>query len=134
MSQIDYSSEVKLVGYPLLRYFFLTLSWVFLAVGFIGIFLPVLPTTPFILLAAYLYSKSSVRFYNWVMNHKTFGPGLRKWKETRSISRKAKILAVIMLSLGIGSSILLVASFYLKGMLALIGLLVALFILTRKEA
>jgi uncharacterized membrane protein YbaN (DUF454 family) len=80
----------------------LTLGHFFLVLGIIGALLPVLPTTPFLLLAAYFYSKSSERIHNWLMNHKYLGPSLRDWHERGVIGIKAKWIATIMLGLIIG--------------------------------
>ncbi len=95
---IDYSHEVKLVASKPMRYAFMVAASFFLLIGFIGVFTPVLPTTPFVLLAAFCYARSSVRFYNWLMNHRWFGPSLRDWVKTRGIRPRAKILSVSLLA------------------------------------
>lgn len=77
----------------------LTFGHFFLALGIIGAFLPVLPTTPFLLLAAYFYSKSSDKIHNWLMSHKYLGPPLKDWQERGVIGIKAKWLATVMLLL-----------------------------------
>lgn len=71
----------------------------FLVLGIIGAFLPVLPTTPFLLLAAYFYSRTNHELHNWLYNHKTFGPPLRDWDEHKVIGIKAKIIATAAISL-----------------------------------
>ena len=63
-----------------------------LTLGFIGAVLPVLPTTPFILLSAYCFSKSSDRFYNWLINIPAFGKSIQNWNENGSISRRGKVM------------------------------------------
>ena len=65
--------------------------------GIIGIFLPVLPTTPFILLSAYCFAKSSPRLYQWLISNKTFGPIIMEWQESRTISPAVKIRAIILI-------------------------------------
>lgn len=70
----------------------------FLIIGIIGAFLPILPTTPFLLLSALFYSKSSPRIHNWMMNHKVLGPPLRDWQDNGVIGLKAKIFASAMIS------------------------------------
>jgi uncharacterized membrane protein YbaN (DUF454 family) len=77
----------------------LTFGHFFLVLGIIGAFLPVLPTTPFLLLAAYFYSKSSDSIHKWLMNHKFLGPPLRDWHNSGVIGMKAKWIATIMLGL-----------------------------------
>jgi hypothetical protein len=65
--------------------------------GILGIFLPLLPTTPFLLLAAFLYARSSQRFYDWLLNNRWFGSYITNYRERRGISLKIKILAVSVL-------------------------------------
>lgn len=77
----------------------LTLGHFFLVLGIIGAFLPILPTTPFLLLAAYFYSKSSEKIHNWLMNHKYLGPSLKNWHERGEIGIKAKWIATVTLGL-----------------------------------
>jgi uncharacterized membrane protein YbaN (DUF454 family) len=77
-----------------------------LAVGFVGIFVPLLPTTPFVLLAAVCYSRSSERFHTWLHEHERFGPMILSWREHRAIGVRAKIAAVITVTLSITYSVI----------------------------
>ncbi|PNK59783.1 YbaN family protein [Psychrobacter sp. FDAARGOS_221] len=86
----------------LLRYSFIILGGVFFITGVIGIILPVLPTTPFILLAAACWAKGSTKFHHWLINHKTFGNMVINWQQHRAIPRRAKYLAWSMMSLSCG--------------------------------
>lgn len=81
---------------------FLIFGHLTLVLGIVGAFLPVLPTTPFLLLAAYFYSKSNTKLHNWILNHKYFGESITQWHEHGVISKKAKALAAIMLILVMG--------------------------------
>jgi uncharacterized membrane protein YbaN (DUF454 family) len=69
----------------------------FLAVGVIGIFLPVLPTTPFLLLSAACYFKGSRRMHDWLLNNKWFGSYLRNYREGKGVSVKAKVISILAL-------------------------------------
>ena len=68
-----------------------------LALGILGIFLPLLPTTPFLLLTAALYFKSSPRLYNWLLNHKHLGPYIRNFRENKAIPLRAKIISISLM-------------------------------------
>lgn len=76
-----------------------------LVLGVIGIFLPGLPTTPFILLAAACFAKSSPRVHQWMLRHRLLGPMLRNWEEHRSLTRRTKYVAIISMVLMMGVSI-----------------------------
>lgn len=81
-----------------MRFVFLCLGWFFVALGVIGAFLPVMPTTPFLLLAVACFTRSSPRMKAWLLNHKTFGPPLRNWQDHGGISRRAKIMAICLMA------------------------------------
>lgn len=74
-------------------YLYLALGWLCFALGFIGIFLPILPTTPFMIVALWAFSKGSKKMHSWLLNHHRFGNSLRNWEEHRVIPIKAKITA-----------------------------------------
>jgi hypothetical protein len=75
-------------------------GWLSLITGLIGILLPLLPTTPFVLLSAYCFSRSSTRLHHWLTSHPRFGPVILQWQQTRTINRniKAKALLLILIS------------------------------------
>lgn len=77
-----------------LRGFYLVLGLGFVALGVIGAFLPVLPTTPFLILAAACFARSSTRLENWLLDHKRFGPLLRDWRARGAIPRRAKFASL----------------------------------------
>lgn len=120
---------------PALRPVFFILGWLSLVLGFVGAFLPVLPTTPFLILSAFLFSKSSVKLHQWILSLPTFGPMIKDWEQNKVIRPKAKAMSVTMLSAAIWASIIWGSmAIGLKAMLAAIWLGVGTFILTRKSA
>ena len=78
----------------------------------LGIFLPVLPTTPFLLLAAICYARSSERFYNWLMTNRWCGEYVRNYREGRGIPLKQKVLTILLLWLTIGYAVWFVISLW----------------------
>lgn len=83
-----------------MRGVYLTLGLFFVALGFVGAFLPVLPTTPFLILAAACFARSSRRLERWLLEHPRFGPTLTDWRERGAIPRKAKTMSLAGTSLG----------------------------------
>ncbi len=81
-------------GSPVLRGIYLVLGLLLVALGFIGAFLPVLPTTPFLILAAACFTRSSRRLETWLLDHRRFGPILRDWRQRGAIPRKAKLMSL----------------------------------------
>jgi hypothetical protein len=73
------------------------LGWLLFGVGFIGVFVPVLPTTPLMLLALWCFSRSSDRFHDWLYTHKHFGPPLQLWHKHRVIPLAAKLVALVFM-------------------------------------
>jgi uncharacterized membrane protein YbaN (DUF454 family) len=80
-----------------------------MAVGFVGIFVPLLPTTPFVLLAAVCYSRGSERFHTWLHQHPHFGPMIHSWREHRAIGTRAKVVAAITVVVSITYSVIRLA-------------------------
>jgi len=78
------------------------LGWLFFTIGLVGVLLPVLPTTVFMILALWMFSRGSDRFHHWLYRHRVFGPSLQLWQQYRIIPVKAKIAAVTMMSLSLG--------------------------------
>jgi len=86
---------MKYIKNPIL----IVLGWICVLLGVIGAALPILPTTPFIILAAYLFSKSSPKFHRWMLGIPLFGKIIRDWENNRVISVKSKVLATTMIVL-----------------------------------
>ena len=81
------------------------LGFLFLALGLLGIPLPILPSTPFILLAAWFFARSSEKWHSWLLSSNLFGPIIRNWENNRCISRRTKLVAVITMLIAGGASI-----------------------------
>lgn len=115
------------------RAFFLTLGWLAVGLGFIGIVLPGLPTTPFLLVAAFAFGKGSPRLRLWLVEHPRLGPPIIDWEERGAISRRAKAMAVGAMTLvfflswafGVPAAVLAIQALAMGG--------VAIFIVTRPD-
>lgn len=90
-----------------MRPFWFLFGIISLGIGAVGIFLPLLPTVPLLLLAAFCFAKSSKKTHDWLISHKTFGPPIQDWNENGAIRRPAKILASISILLAFIISIIL---------------------------
>jgi uncharacterized protein len=95
-----------------------------LVVGVIGIIVPLLPTTPFLLLAAACYARGSQRLHDWLLRHPVLGEHIRDYRERRGLKRQAKIVALVALWAGIGFSMLAVDPLWVRLVLAVVALLV----------
>lgn len=100
-----------------------------LAAGVLGVFLPVIPTTPFILLSAWCFFRSSEKIYEWVISNETFGPTIENYQEGRGITKNTKIRAIVMMWLAISASVyFFISNMYLIAFLYLIAILVSIYL------
>ena len=113
---------------PVIRSLYLCAGFTALMLGALGVILPVLPTTPFVLLAAACFARGSERFHTKLMTNRYTGPIILEWRLHRSIPRKAKRLAYIMTALSFSVSILIVPEMWQKIMLATIACILTFFL------
>lgn len=119
---------------PHLRPFFLVLGIFSLILGVVGAFLPIMPTTPFLLLSAFFLSKSSPKLYRWLLELPTFGPMIKDWEKNKAIRPKAKFWAILLLSLAIGYTVLFTdRAIWIKGIMLTVWISVSTFIYTRNS-
>lgn len=105
-----------------MKYLYIILGSISLGLGIVGAFLPVLPTTPFLLLTAALYMKGSPRLYGWLIGHKYLGPYIRNFRENKAIPLHGKIASVSMLWITILlSAFLAVNAWWLRAVLIVIA-------------
>lgn len=106
------------------------LAWLFFALGAVGVVVPGLPTVPLMLVALWLFARSSPRFHDWLYHHRVFGPPLQEWRDQGVIPVRAKVVAVVMMIASLsymawGADV----SHTVIGITALVMLLGAVFIL-----
>ena len=117
----------------LIRPILIAIGFISLILGVIGIFVPLLPTTPFVLLAAACFAKSSPSFHAWLIHHPLAGPMIKNWHENGAIPKKVKIIATIAILFSVASIWLWAKVFAVKVGVSLLLASVIFFILTRPE-
>ena len=109
-------------------------GWFFVVLGLIGIALPLLPTTPFLLLAAVCFSKGSDNIYRWLINHPTLGPPIINWREKRAITRRSKIVATVSMLVLLVITPLVGAPWWAAAAQGVVLTVVAIFLWRQAEA
>lgn len=104
-----------------------------LGLGLLGAVLPLLPTTPFLLLAAFCFARSSPRLHHWLITHPRLGPVIVNWQQHGAIPRRAKRMAVLAILVTFGISVALGLRWELLAVQAVVLSVVSLFILTRPD-
>lgn len=112
---------------------YLLVGGISLILGIVGAFLPILPTVPFILLAAYAFSRGHPPLYLWLRERSIFAASLQDWEQERAISRSSKRKALTMMAVGFALAVYFAPLIWVKLMLLCIGIAVASFISTRPE-
>ena len=103
------------------RAILISLGWLCVGLGFVGGFVPGIPTTIFLIIALWAFTKSSEKLRYWLLNHKRFGPILDNWKEHKVVPRRAKILMVVLMSLAV-----ILFYYSLQSLILTIGLIIIL--------
>jgi len=116
------------------RLLWFSLGWISLGLGLLGAFLPILPTTPFMLLSAAAFAKSSPRLHRWIVEHPTFGPPVRDWHAHGAISRRAKLMATAAMGAVLLLSLLLRLRWEVLAVQALCLVGAGAFILSRPDS
>jgi uncharacterized membrane protein YbaN (DUF454 family) len=114
------------------RFILAALGIISLSLGVLGIILPVLPTTPFLLLASYLFLKSSLRLHDWLIHHRILGSYIYNYITYRAIPKKTKVLGISVLWATLSVSIYIVSHPYVTAVLVLVGTGVTIHLLKMK--
>jgi uncharacterized membrane protein YbaN (DUF454 family) len=127
----DNGDNRRQVRNPLVRLILIACGWLAIVAGVVGIFLPLLPTVPFLLLAAACFARSSTRFHRWLLDHNHLGPPVRAWLEGGGIPLRVKQLAIGMIWVSIPTStFLFVRQFWLQLLLLAVAGGVTLYLLS----
>lgn len=117
----------------LLKTLLIVIGTISVFLGILGVFLPLLPTTPFLLLAAFCYAKSSERFYNWLISNRLCGEYIRNYKEGLGIKQNHKVFTILLLWFTIGYSVLFITTnTWVKLILVLIAISVTIHLIRLK--
>jgi len=103
------------------RTILISLGWLCVGLGFVGVFVPGIPTTIFLIIALWAFTKSSEKLRHWLLNHKRFGPILSNWQEHKVVPRRAKILMVVLMSVAV-----ILFYYSLQSLILTIGLIIIL--------
>lgn len=129
MPRTDYSQHVTKHRLLSVRLLYLALGTVFFLLGIAGAVLPVLPTTPFMLLAAACYARASTRFYNWLLNTRAFGPLILEWRQHRSIPYRTKLIAIALMGITLTiSMVVAIDAPWLRLALGVFGILLGIWL------
>ncbi len=115
------------------NYLWITLGWLSITLGVIGIFLPLLPTTPFLLLAAFAFSRGSEKLHNWLLNHPRLGPPIQAWQASGVIARRPKVYATLGMVAGFLLAWFMQAPMWALALQAIVLVCVGLFLWSRPE-
>lgn len=114
---------------PAHRWIWFTAAWGFVLLGVVGVALPLLPTTPFLLLAVWAFSRSSIRFHDWLVEHRVLGPPIRRWRRERVIPLRVKLLAIASMLASLAYSLFVLRlPWYLLGAMACVMVAAILFL------
>lgn len=123
------NTDKKTLAGSLKKAIYLTVGIISLAAGLVGVFLPVIPTTPFILLSAWCFFRSSERLFQWVVSNETLGPTIQNYHEGKGIPKNTKIRAVGMMWLTITLSVyFFISNTYLIAFLYIIAIGVSIYL------
>jgi len=129
VSGIEFEKPTKAVGSRGTRLMWLGLGHLMLALGVIGAFVPLMPTTVFLILAASCYARSSSRLHRWLLSHRTFGPVLRDWEDHRSMRRTTKRVALTAIVIAFTATFFAIPLAWVRVIHVLIGSALVAFIL-----
>ncbi len=117
-----------------LRWLLIAFGWLMIGVGIVGIFVPVMPTTVFLIAALWAFSRSSAKFQRWLWTHPAFGPPVRNWHLHQVIPIRGKVLAVIVMTLSfVYVAVWVAQDWQLPVMVGAVMLPAALYIVTRRS-
>lgn len=117
-----------------MRFVWASLGLLSVGLGLIGVFLPLLPTVPFMLLAAFFFARSSERLHGWILAHPTFGPSIIDWQERGAINPRGKRIATLSIVLVFAVSLLLGLRWQILAIQAVVLSCVLIFLWSRPSA
>lgn len=123
-----------IMGPVWLRWLLIAFGWLMIGVGIVGIFVPVMPTTVFLIAALWAFSRSSEKFQMWLWTHRLFGPPVRNWHLHKVIPVRGKVLAVIVMTLSfVYVAVWVAQDWQLPTIVGAVMLPAALYIVTRRS-
>jgi len=131
MKKKNSNHEIKFVKSTIIKGLLIFCGILFVFLGILGILLPLLPTTPLLLLAAACFIRSSERLYNWLVNNRWLGSYIKNYREHKAVGKRTKILTLLLLWLALSySAIVVVNNLYIRILLLIIGIGVTIHVLS----
>lgn len=127
----DYFVTIAAMLKTQIRLIYLSVGWICTVLGIIGAFLPVMPTTPFLLVAVWAFSRSSPRLKAWLYHHPRYGETIRNWFEHGAIDNRIKIFAIVTMSMSVPIAYVVTQNLTLVAIHTTAVVLVALFLISR---
>ena len=128
LSVIIICNKVKLMKHHTIKILLISAGCLSIALGALGVILPLLPTTPFILLAAACFAKSSPRFHSWLLTHRHLGPIIRQYQSGNGLPRRVRWRALVALWASMSLSIWIIGQWWAVVMLGIIGACVTIYL------
>jgi uncharacterized membrane protein YbaN (DUF454 family) len=110
------------------KYLLILIGWISVVLGVIGALLPIMPTTPFILLAAWCFARSSERFHQWLLNQRHLGPIVRDWDNGEGLPYKLPTRLILLAWFSLLTTSVIVHLWYATGLLTVVGLLLTMYL------
>lgn len=124
-----FADDARISRSRAIRWLWIVAGTIAFGLGSVGVFVPVLPTTPFMLLAAACYFRSSARLYDRVLSNRVFGPLVYEWRERRTMPLHAKVVAIVLVVLTIGTSVaFFIPAYVAQVVVASIGVLLVIWL------
>lgn len=132
MNELGEMYQISIWIMNMSKIIYVAIGSVFLSIGFIGIVIPGLPSTPFFIISAACYLRSSSRLYKWMINHRLFGKYIKMYYKHRAMTVRSKIISLLIMWTMISISVFIIENLIIKIVIVVVGLIGTIFIIKIK--